>query len=45
MGDPATYQDENTAAQVAHDHKAAQEKLEALYEEWSETASILENAE
>ena len=45
MGDPATYQDEKTAAQVAHDHKAAQEKLEALYEEWSEAASILESAE
>ena len=45
MGDPATYQDEKKAAQVAHDHKAAQEKLEALYEEWSEAASILETAE
>ena len=45
MGDPATYQDEKKAAQVAHDHKAAQEKLESLYEEWSEAASILENAE
>ena len=45
MGDPATYQDEKKAAQVAYDHKAAQEKLEALYEEWSETASILESAE
>ncbi len=45
MGDPATYQDEKKAAQVAHDHKAAQEKLEALYEEWSEAASILESAE
>ncbi len=45
MGDPATYQDEKKAAQVAHDHKAAQEKLEALYEEWSETASVLESAE
>ena len=45
MGDPATYQDEKKAAQVAYDHKAAQEKLEALYEEWSETASVLEDAE
>ena len=45
MGDPATYQDEKKAAQVAHDHKAAQEKLEALYEEWSEAASVLESAE
>ena len=44
MGDPATYQDEKKAAQVAHDHKAAQEKLEALYEEWSEAASVLEEA-
>ncbi len=45
MGDPATYQDEKKAAQVAHDHKAAQEKLEALYEEWTEAASVLESAE
>jgi len=45
MGDPATYQDEKKASQVAHDHKAAQEKLEALYEEWSEAAQILESAE
>ncbi|MBQ2957473.1 MAG: ABC-F family ATP-binding cassette domain-containing protein [Clostridia bacterium] len=45
MGNPATYQDEKKAAKVAHDHAAAQEKLEALYEEWSETASVLESAE
>ena len=45
MGDPATYQDEKKAAQVAHDHAAAQQKLEALYEEWSEAASVLESAE
>ena len=45
MGDPATYQDEKKAAQVAHDHAAAQQRLEALYEEWSEAASVLESAE
>ena len=45
MGDPATYQDEKRAAQVARDHQVAQERLEALYEEWSETASVLEAAE
>ncbi len=45
MGDPSTYQDEKKAAQVAHDHAAAQQRLEALYEEWSEAASILESVE
>ncbi len=44
MGDPATYQNETTAAQVARDHEAAQNRLEALYEEWSEAAAILEQA-
>jgi len=42
MGDPATYQNEKTAAQVARDHQAAQEKLETLYDEWSEASELLE---
>lgn len=44
MGDPATYQDADKAAQVAHDHKDAQEKLEALYDEWTEAAALLEES-
>jgi len=42
MGDPATYQNEKTAAQVARDHQTAQEKLEALYEEWGEVSELTE---
>ena len=42
MGDPATYQNEKTAAQVARDHQTAQEKLEALYEEWGEVYELME---
>ena len=42
MGDPATYQDAGAAAALARDHKSAQETLEALYDEWSDTAAMLE---
>ncbi len=42
MGDPATYQNPQTAAQVARDHAAAQEKLEALYEDWETASSLME---
>ncbi len=42
MGDPATYQNPQLAAQVARDHTAAQEKLETLYEEWEDASALLE---
>ncbi len=42
MGDPATYQNPQLAAQVARDHTAAQEKLEALYEDWEEASALME---
>ena len=39
MGDPSTYQGDG-GAQVAKDHRAAQEKLAALMEEWEEAAEV-----
>ena len=39
MGDPATYQD-GGGLDVARDHKAAQEKLAALLEEWEAAAEV-----
>ena len=44
MADPATYQDAGKAASVARAHKEAQETLEALYDEWTETADTLQNS-
>ncbi len=39
MGDPATYQGDG-GAQVARDHRAAQEKLAALMDEWEDAAEV-----
>jgi ATP-binding cassette subfamily F protein 3 len=39
MGDPATYQD-GGGLEVAKDHRAAQEKLAALLEEWEDAAEV-----
>ena len=44
MADPTTYQDAGKAASVARAHKEAQETLEALYDEWTETADTLQNS-
>ncbi len=41
MADPATYQDANRAATVAREHKEAQQELEELYDEWTQTADML----
>ena len=45
MGDAEVYANPDRAAAVARDHKAAQERLEALYEEWTDTAALAEEAE
>ena len=45
MGDAEVYSNPDKAASVAREHKEAQEKLEALYEEWTETAALAESAE
>ncbi len=39
MGDPATYQGDG-GQQVARDHRAAQEKLAALMDEWEDAAEV-----
>ena len=39
MGDPSTYQGDG-GAQVAKDHRAAQEKLAALMDEWEDAAEV-----
>ena len=39
MGDPSTYQGDG-GAQVAKDHRDAQERLTALMEEWEEAAEV-----
>ena len=45
MGDAEVYANPDKAASVARDHKEAREKLEALYEEWTDTAAMAEEAE
>ena len=45
MGDADVYASPDKAAAVARDHKAAQEKLEALYDEWTDTAAMAEESE
>ncbi len=40
MADPETYQDAELAQRLAQDHHAAQQGLEALYEEWEEAALL-----
>ena len=45
MGDAEVYSNPDRATAVARDHKAAQEKLEALYEEWTDTAALAESAQ
>ncbi len=45
MGDAEVYSNPDKAASVAREHKEAQEKLEALYEEWTDTAALAESAE
>ncbi len=45
MGDPDVYRDGERAAQVAHDHAAAKERLDELYEEWEELTDAAENFE
>ena len=43
MGDPEVYRDGARAAQVAHDHEAAKQRLDELYEEWEELTDAAEN--
>ncbi|NLG23934.1 MAG: ABC-F family ATP-binding cassette domain-containing protein, partial [Clostridiales bacterium] len=42
MGDPETYRDPSRAAQVARDHREAQQQLDAAFDEWGEVAEALE---
>ena len=42
MGDAEVYSNPDKAASVAREHKEAQEKLESLYEEWTDTAALAE---
>ena len=39
MADPATYQSPDRAAEVARAHREAQASLDALYEEWADSAT------
>ena len=41
MGDPETYKDQQFAQEIAKNHREAQEKLEALYEEWEELSEAV----
>ena len=41
MGDPETYKDANLAQQVAKDHRAAQLRLDELYEIWEELSEAV----
>ncbi len=41
MGDPETYKDPALAQQVAKDHRAAQERLDELYEVWEELSEAV----
>ena len=41
MGDPETYKDANLAQQVAKDHRAAQQRLDELYEIWEELSEAV----
>ncbi len=45
MGDAEVYSNPDKAAAVAREHREAQEKLESLYEEWTDTAAMAESAE
>ena len=44
MGDAAVYSNPDKAAAAARDHREAQERLEALYEEWTDTAALAEES-
>ena len=41
MGDPETYKDNELAQRIAKEHREAQEKLDALYEEWEELSEAV----
>ena len=45
MGDPETYRDSNLAQQVAKDHRAAQQRLDELYEIWEELSEAVAELE
>ena len=45
MGDPETYKDANLAQQVAKDHRAAQQRLDELYEIWEELSEAVAELE
>ena len=45
MGDPETYRDSNLAQQVAKDHRAAQLRLDELYEIWEELSEAVAELE
>ena len=45
MGDAEVYSNPDKAAAAAREHREAQEKLESLYEEWTDTAAMAESAE
>ena len=44
LADPATYQDRALAEETAKAHRAAQEALPALYEQWEEAAQVAAEA-
>ena len=44
MADPATYQSPDRAAALMRDHKAEKERLEALYDTWTELAAQAEDS-
>ncbi|MBR4442437.1 MAG: hypothetical protein IKS52_04115, partial [Clostridia bacterium] len=44
MGDAEVYSNPDKAAAAARDHREAQERLEALYEEWTDTAALAEES-
>lgn len=41
MGDPETYRDSARAQQIAQEHRAAQQHLDALYEAWAELSEAV----
>ena len=45
MGDADVYSNPDRAAAAARDHREAKERLEALYEEWTDTAALAEESE
>ena len=45
LADPATYQDRERAEAIARAHRAAQQSLPPLYEQWEEAAEVAAEAE